>query len=207
MGYPQNLLTDGEKIAFELRPHWRSLIPAVFFGLLILFGTGFLWSKMSDFGWDGGIVSTVRWVVLGAGLILLSILTLRPLAFWYSTHYVFTNRRIITRSGILSKSGRDMPLNKLNNVSFTQRFWERLFSCGQLVVESGGESGDLVIDNVPNIEQVQREIYTLHEQDLQRQRGVVAQESPEQLTQTMPTAPADEPTIVVDQGQFPPERA
>ena len=46
------------------------------------------------------------------------VFVLRPILYWLTTQYVFTNRRIIVRSGLIARHGRDMPLSKVNNVSF-----------------------------------------------------------------------------------------
>ena len=83
---------------------------------------------------------------------------------------MFTDRRIITRTGIVARHGMDMPLSKVNDVSFDYSIFERLIGTGTLIVSSASETGDLVIDNIPRVEEVQREIYRLSEED-QRRRG------------------------------------
>ena len=69
----------------------------------------------------------------------------RPFVFWYSTQYVFTDHRIIVRTGIIARKGRDMPLSRVNDVSFAHSFIERFLNCGTLQVESAGTQGQLVI--------------------------------------------------------------
>jgi len=63
-----------------------------------------------------------------------------------------------------------MPLARVNDVHFRYTVLERMLGCGTLVVESAGESGQLVIAAVPHIELVQREIFRLHEHDDERRR-------------------------------------
>ena len=82
---------------------------------------------------------------------------------------MFTNRRVITRAGLVAKRGRDMPLAKVNNVSFEISFFGRILNYGRLEIESAGDE-DLVIDDVPNVEVIQREVYRLHEEDDDRRR-------------------------------------
>ncbi|MGA0944317.1 MAG: PH domain-containing protein [Candidatus Nanopelagicales bacterium] len=86
-----------------------------------------------------------------------------------TTQYVFTNRRIITRAGVVSKKGRDMPLAKVNNVSFEIGVLGRILNYGRLEVTSASDE-NLVIDDVPNVEVIQRDVYRLHEQDDDRRR-------------------------------------
>jgi hypothetical protein len=56
-------------------------------------------------------------------------------------------------------SGHDMPLSRLNDVSFSHNILERMLGCGTLVVESAGEQGQLKLDDIPKVELVQ---HTLH---------------------------------------------
>jgi len=101
---------------------------------------------------------------------ILVIWALRPFLNWLTTQYVITDHRIIVRSGLLARSGRDMPLSRVNDVSFRKGFIERLLNCGTLMIESAGTKGQLTIRNVPDVEDIQREIYRLHDEDDERRR-------------------------------------
>jgi uncharacterized membrane protein YdbT with pleckstrin-like domain len=96
--------------------------------------------------------------------------TLRPLLFWLSTRYVVTNRRVLMRSGVLSRHGRDIPLTRVNDVSFQRSLVERMFGSGTLTIESAGERGQIALKDVPEVEAVQRDIYRLVEDEAQRLR-------------------------------------
>ena len=61
-----------------------------------------------------------------------------------------------------------MPLSKVNDVSFQYTILERVLGCGTLTVSSASEDGELVIRNVPKVEEIQREIYRLAEADANR---------------------------------------
>jgi uncharacterized membrane protein YdbT with pleckstrin-like domain len=78
---------------------------------------------------------------------------------------VFTNERIITRQGVFSRVGRDIPLNRVNDVSFQHSFFERMLACGTLTIESAGERGQVVLDDIPHVEKVQSRLYELVEAD------------------------------------------
>lgn len=166
MGYPQKLLADNEEIAFELRPHWRSLVMPIIWLVLIVGVGAFLLSRVRQwFGDDSTVLTIVRVAVVVVGLFLLFFLVIRPLLDWWTTQYVFTNRRIIIRTGFIARQGRDMPLSKVNNVMFEHTVWERMLNCGTLMIESASEHGMLVVANVPDVEEVQREVYRLHDED------------------------------------------
>ena len=171
MGYPTKLLGDGEVIEFEMHPHWRGLILPVIWLVLTVFLGVWLYVSLGSWSWStGGILETIgRPLIIVAGLVILVVWVIRPFLFWISTQYVFTNRRIITRAGVISKKGRDMPLAKVNNVSFEVGVLGRFLNYGRLEVTSASDE-NLIIDDVPNVEVIQRDVYRLHEQDDERRR-------------------------------------
>jgi uncharacterized membrane protein YdbT with pleckstrin-like domain len=164
MAYPTKLLGDDESVQFELRPAWKTLIFPVIWLVVIIGLFSFLLGRISSW-FDGTTGTIMTWVLVIAALLALGILVIRPFLFWWTTQYVFTNRRIIIRTGIVARRGRDMPLSKVNDVSFDHTVWERLVNCGTLMIESAAENGQLVIENIPNVENVQREVYRLHDED------------------------------------------
>lgn len=171
MGYPAKLLGEGEVIAFEMKPHWRALILPVLWLVLEVFIGVWLFVSLGSWSWSaGGIGQTLgQPAILIAGLIILIVWVIRPFLFWLTTQYVFTNRRIITRAGVIAKKGRDMPLAKINNVSFEVGVLGRVLNYGRLEVTSASDE-NLVIDDVPNVEVIQRDVYRLHEEDDERRR-------------------------------------
>ena len=102
-----------------------------------------------------------------AAVVLLVVLALAvwPFLVWRTTHYVFTNERVIMRHGVFSREGRDIPLNRVNDVSFQHSFFERMLGTGTLTIESAGERGQVVLTEIPRVEKVQSELYELVEAD------------------------------------------
>lgn len=168
MGYPTKLLGEGEVIEFEMKPHWRGLILPVIWLILTVFIGAWLFTLMG--GWDNIVETIGRPAVIIIGLIIIIVWVVRPFLYWVTTQYVFTNRRIITRAGVISKKGRDMPLAKVNNVSFEVGVLGRILNYGRLEITSASDE-NLVIEDVPNVEVIQRDVYRLHEQDDDRRRG------------------------------------
>lgn len=163
MGYPTKLLADDEHIVYELKPHWRALVVPVIVLLVTLGLTGYALASWQNSG--------VRWIVLGTALLVLLVWVVRPFLYWMTTQYVITDHRIIVRTGLVRRSGRDMPLSRVNDVSFQKNVIERFLNCGTIMIESAGTQGQLVIASVPDVEQIQREIYRLHDEDDERRRG------------------------------------
>ena len=86
-----------------------------------------------------------------------------PFLRWRTTLFVITTRRVVVRTGVLSRQGRDVPLSRINDVTFSHDLVERLLGCGTLVVESAGERGQVTLTEVPRVETVQRTLYDLVE--------------------------------------------
>lgn len=168
MGYPAKLLAPGEVIKFETRPHWRALfVPGLIFlatviGLVVLLS----WVASTLPGWEW-----LRWVFVVAGVIIIILWAVVPFLRWVTTDYVFTDRRIIVRSGIISRQGKDIPLSKVNNVSFEVPPMGRVLNYGALLIQSAGENDGLTVKDVPDVEQIQRSIYEYIEADERRRRG------------------------------------
>jgi uncharacterized membrane protein YdbT with pleckstrin-like domain len=162
MGFPQRLLADDEQLVLVLRRH----VKAVFWPVIVLvlcvaaFGVA-LW--LNGWGIPAWIVGVVAALIALRGF-------LWPFLVWWNQTYAITTRRLILRTGVLNRSGHDMPLTRLNDVSFEHTLFERMLGCGTLVVESAGERGQLKLDDIPKVEVVQRTLYRLSD-DLRGVRG------------------------------------
>lgn len=166
MGYPRRLLNEDEEIVFDLRPHWKALIQPAVLAPVVVGVAAFAMAKVPDNDARGWLRLAILLVALG----LLFAYCAMPLLRWLTTHFVVTTRRVIMRSGILSRAGRDLPLFRINDVTFEHSFFERLLGAGTLIVESAGERGQVTLTDIPHPEEVQREVYRLIEMDDQRRR-------------------------------------
>jgi len=70
---------------------------------------------------------------------------------------LITTRRIIDRSGLLSKKTSEVMLKDIRHVVVTQKFMERLFSVGTLAISSSSDDGvEIYMQDVPKPEEVKR---------------------------------------------------
>ena len=104
-------------------------------------------------------------------LLALMLWLIAPVLRWRTTTYELTTRRLRTRFGLLTRRGRDIPLARINDVSFEKGILDRLLGAGRLVVESAGEHGQIVLRDIPNVEQVQATLYQLVEAEQGRLDG------------------------------------
>lgn len=161
MGFPESVLTKDEHVELHLHPHWKAMVRPVLVLVVVIVGIGAAWFFLPDKGW-----ANVTLLVLGViGLILVCWLSIWPWLKWRTTHYVFTNERVIMREGVFSRDGRDIPLGRVNDVSFHHTFFERMLGCGTLTIESAGERGQVVLTDIPHVERIQSELYELVEAD------------------------------------------
>jgi len=160
----EDLLSEGERRVLLLHPHWKTILRPILLLILVLAALG-------------ALVYFRRHVppaaFLGSGIVAFIVLTgiAIPVLRWQTTTYELTTRRLRLRRGILSRTGRDFPLIRISDVSFTHGLIDRLLGCGQLVVESAGEHGQLVLNEIPHVEMVQATLFQLVEDEQQRLAG------------------------------------
>jgi uncharacterized membrane protein YdbT with pleckstrin-like domain len=154
--FPSRLLTEGEEVILDLRPHWIALIKPLLWTIAIGSVTGFLWVLA---GPESDVLTQIRWVLVGVAFALWVPLAAIPTIRWRFTLFVLTNERVITRSGVIAKRSKEIPLETINDVTFGQRIIERMIGAGDLIVESAGESGQNRFTDIKHPEAVQLEIY------------------------------------------------
>jgi uncharacterized membrane protein YdbT with pleckstrin-like domain len=144
------LLNEGEHIVLSTRTHVKALIlPAVVL-ILVAALAGYLSSLP-----DGDQAGTWRWVIWVLTAALLVFFCVKPFLDWLLTTYTFTNRRLITRTGILTRRGHDIPMNRISDISYEKGLIDRIFGCGTLVVSDASEVGRVELKDIPHVEQAQ----------------------------------------------------
>lgn len=165
MAFPTRLLAEDEDIVLDLHPHWKQLVVPVLLIPIVVGLATYLILVLPD----NSAEKWLRLAVIAVAALILVRFSLWPYLVWQTTHYVLTNRRVVIRSGVFGRSGRDIPLTRVNDASFHHSFWERLLRCGTLTIESAGEHGQVILPEVPRVEDVQREVYRRAEDEARRQ--------------------------------------
>jgi uncharacterized membrane protein YdbT with pleckstrin-like domain len=154
MAYPDKLLSPGEEIKSEFRPHWSGIAKEGVLSILALVLIVLL--ALQGFSW--GI-----WAI-GALIIAWLLLVARGFTRWFTTQHVITTERVIHRMGLISKQGKEIPLEVINDVAFKQSAWERMFGTGDLLIESAGTHGQSRYTDIPTPEAIQSLIYEVREE-------------------------------------------
>lgn len=167
------MLNDDEDIILDLHPHWWYLVAPI---AAVVAGVAL-----------SVVLFNVDYASLGAlGLTVLALLWLfiRCLK-WRTTNFVLTTDRFIHRSGVIAKHGREIPLDRINDLTVTQSIFERMIGAGDVMIESGGERGQSVLTDLPHPFRVQNAIYTeidrVQDRTAQRQAGRQELSIPEQI--------------------------
>lgn len=164
MAYPKKLLNEFETVALDLHPHWWYFAEPVA-TLLGAIAVGIAGLIVPD---DGSDLKKV-WLWAALALIVLAALWLvGRYAKWSTTNFVITSDRLIFRSGVLAKSGIEIPLERVNNVIFNQSVFERILGAGDLVIESAGADGQQRFTDIKHPERVQKLLHAQMESNEQR---------------------------------------
>ena len=158
MGYPNNVLADGEQVVLHRHPHFKRLIGPVLVLLVTTALASFAAAVVSQTGWDPRAQQVVSAVIAVIWLVLVSWLTLRPFFDWLTTHFVITDRRVMYRHGVLTRAGIDIPLARINSVEFRHGLVDRMLRTGTLVIESASQD-PLEFHDIPGVEQVHSLLY------------------------------------------------
>jgi uncharacterized membrane protein YdbT with pleckstrin-like domain len=168
MAFPRKLLLEGEELVIDARPHWIALAGPVLATIAILAGVIAALVKI-----DNG---TGKLIVAAIGLVLFLIYPVRRFIKWVTSHFVVTSQRLVHRVGLIAKGSMEIPLTRITDVRFDQNIFQRMIGAGNLIVESAGERGREVFDDVRRPEHIQRVIYERTQTaDAQRAGGPVVQ--------------------------------
>jgi uncharacterized membrane protein YdbT with pleckstrin-like domain len=155
-----DILAAGEESLEVLHPHWKTLIRPAVLAVLVLIVVVVIevilpYSNTADIG---------RLVILGLAVIVLMWWLTIPVLRWRTTTYELTNRRMRIRTGIIVRTGKDFPLSRIVNISYRTGLLDRFFGSGTMILETAGEHGDLILDEIPRVRHIQSLLFQLLEE-------------------------------------------
>lgn len=155
MAINPKLLNEGETVVWSTRTHVKALfVPTIV--LVVVAGLGGYLSSLPDSHqqvWWG-----IIWVV---AVVIVLVYCVWPFLKWFTTSYTVTNRRLTTHSGVLNRTGHDIPIGRISDVSYEKGLLDRVFGCGTLVVSDASEQGRVALHDVPHVEQLQLKLSDL----------------------------------------------
>jgi uncharacterized membrane protein YdbT with pleckstrin-like domain len=148
MGMRAKRLGADEHVVLRMRTHAKAMIlPAaalVLDGALLGAGTALVPSDYRPYG---------QYAVVALVLALALWTSVLPFLRWRNRTYTLTNHRLITSHGLLTRTGTNLPLMRIDHVSYERSLSDRMLGCGTLYVQTAAE-GRMVLDDVPDVQHV-----------------------------------------------------
>ncbi len=148
MTFPRRLLNEDEELVAELHPHWAYMGGPMLAAVVAVTGSIALVVRVSGIP-QSGVIALV--VVIVASVVWLAARFVR----WATTDLVVTNQRVVLRSGVMARRSREIPVDRIMDLSITQTIFERLVGSGTLYIDSGAEAGQGIFSLVPSPASVQ----------------------------------------------------
>lgn len=124
MGYLENNLSAGEEVVYKAKLHWLLFAQPV---ILLLLGWWLYAAEAKVIHYGGlfllfiGVVSLVQRIMVKIGSV-----------------YAVTNKRVILKTGVISRRALDLVLAKCEGLQIKQSVSGRIFNFGTITITTGG---------------------------------------------------------------------
>jgi len=169
----KKLLNPGERLIISTRQHPKALFVPILALIVFLAIAVVAQVKLENDGFQR-VLTLIVWVLAILGILWF---TVRPFLVWLTTVHAFTDRRLITRNGIVTRRGHDIPLARVSDISIEINLIDRPFGCGSLIIADASTFGTVRLNDIPHVEATQRQLnellHDLHARpDARRDEGV-----------------------------------
>jgi uncharacterized membrane protein YdbT with pleckstrin-like domain len=131
--YVDSVLSEGERIVYRAHvSRWKFFL-SYLVGIALLAGAVAVYAGMPASTSESPTIAAVMFV---AGLIVILSAVIRR----WTTELVLTNRRIITKRGLIARNTVEMNLNKVESLHVDQSLMGRVFDYGNVTVVGTGAS-------------------------------------------------------------------
>jgi membrane protein YdbS with pleckstrin-like domain len=149
----------GERVLFSTRPRFSQSVASAYLRLILLFLLLYFFTTIIRYlAAIQAQVSTlltipfVEWST-DALLLIIALLFLSLIwtyLSWRSTCYILTTKRVMIKSGVISKKNVYMHFNKIQDITVSQGFTQRISSAGDIEIFGGRDRTSLILENIPN---------------------------------------------------------
>ena len=153
MAINKKLLNEGESIVFSTRTHVKALVVPALVLIVVAGVAGYALGQVDN--------KILRYVIAVVALGIVLVYSVWPFLRWMTATYTVTNRRLTTHQGVISRTGHDIPLSRISDVSYEKGLLDRLLGCGTLIVSDASERGRVELPDVPKVEQRQLQLSDL----------------------------------------------
>jgi membrane protein YdbS with pleckstrin-like domain len=180
-------LDEEEDVLVDLRPHWAFLSGPT---ALTVLAIAIAIVVQNLFPNSSSAVSVIIAAMIGVPALWLVGRTAR----WLSTSLVVTDRRVIFRSGVLSRRVTQLRLQRVVDIHCNQSIVGRIIGTGRLILEVEGEEAAITVEDVRRPRALQR-VLTRQLDEIDRSRSSYREPEPEF---THPLPPRPRPAFVRD---------
>jgi uncharacterized membrane protein YdbT with pleckstrin-like domain len=138
-------LLPGENLILKDHPHWITLVKELTFPVLLL-----ILVAIADFSFLAGSGHHIRTYVslaaIAVALLWLIVVWIR----WRSVRYTLTDQRIKIEAGVLGRSEKIIPIDRVQDCTTRQSILGRMLGYGRVEVDAAGAQGAEVLEHLPN---------------------------------------------------------
>jgi len=149
-------LQKDEQVLLVTHTTWLHMAWPLLFALAAIIGSFFI-----------GFFEHFGWVLALLGIIVFLVKYLQ----WRAYIWVVTNQRVIDETGLFSHFAKESPLEKINNVSYNQKFWGHIFNYGIVEIQTAAQVGATIYERVHR-PKLLKETITQAQTDFENQKGM-----------------------------------
>ena len=156
MSYLQQSLAPGETIVAMFKLHWFMWIR---FWMVIVLGIIAVIALS---------IAQISWAALAVGVLAL-IVAGHQWLWLRAIEQGVTNRRVVRKTGIVSRTTTELRLASIETVDLHQSFWGRIFGYGNVEITGRGETA-MVLDRIAHPVEVKRDIESAYSAHIETQQ-------------------------------------
>lgn len=158
-------LKKDEKVVMKTKPHWFTLIVPSFITLI---------------GSVTGILVSLNIASIGTYGLIIDVVFIGYFIYKISERnhnlWAVTNLRVIDEFGVFSNNTKESPLDKINNVTYRQSFWGKIFGYGNVQIQTAAEIGSTTYFTVEKPKELKDAITSMQEEYKHQQISTQATE-------------------------------
>ena len=149
VAFPRRLLSDGEEIVLEIRPHWTFFTGP---GLALVASGALTAAVFVEFPSAPVVIADALGALIALSAAWFGVRWLR----WVTRSFVVSTMRVLCSSGFAGRKVDDIQLTQLNRAGMRQGLFGWIVRSGTLTLDTGGPDGVIRWHNTPHPADVQR---------------------------------------------------
>ena len=150
MPYVEDNLVGDERVLFKTKVSWSVYMPGITMGVLAAFSFVAFVVSLANSGSEAGVGHFCLFILTFAFAVPSVMFFIEGYILTRTTEIAVTTRRLIGKTGVLSRRTFDLQHDKVESVTFDQSPCARMFGSGTVVITgSGGTAGKFKAVDAP----------------------------------------------------------